>query len=88
MMAQSHLGKDVREEAMGVLSAGSVVGLKMLENRRQDNEWLAGSYVMVTFALNYASILLPIQCGRVPQYFEVFSAHWQVTAVSDGNSQE
>jgi glutathione S-transferase len=51
MMAQSQLGKDVRKEAMAVLSARSVVGLKMLENRQQDNEWLAGSYVMVTFAL-------------------------------------
>ena len=42
MMAQSHLEKDVREEAMAVLSARSVVVLKMLENRLQYNEWLTG----------------------------------------------
>jgi glutathione S-transferase len=56
MMARSYLGKDIREEAMAVLSARYVVGLTMLGNRLQDNEWLAGreftvTYVMVTFAL-------------------------------------
>ncbi|KAJ6100255.1 hypothetical protein N7467_001790 [Penicillium canescens] len=49
-MAQSYLGKDVREEAMAVLSARYVVGLTMLGNRLQDNEWLAGREFTVTVA--------------------------------------